>query len=87
MNAEELKGALRRLRSELDRHGPLDGELRTLLRELDEDIHQSLREQQVGAPSGLIERAEALEVQFAAKHPEVEGVLRQVIDALARMGI
>jgi hypothetical protein len=87
MNADQLKDALRRLKSELEGQRPLDGELRGLLRDLDQDIHQALAGEGAGPSQGLIERAEALEVKFAAKHPEVEGVLREVIDALARMGI
>jgi hypothetical protein len=89
MNSNELKGALRKLKSELESRRALDPELRALLEELDGDIHDALRggASENATPRGLIERAEALEVRFAVRNPEIEGLLREVIDALARMGI
>jgi hypothetical protein len=88
MKTEELKGALRRLKTELESRRDLDREATELLRELDADIRSMLsaRTEPV-APAGLVERAEALEVRFAVQHPGLEGVLREVVNALARMGI
>ena len=89
MNGNELKGALRKLKSELESHRSIDPELRALLEELDGDIHDALSGEtsENAAPHGLVERAEALEVRFAARNPELESLVREVIDALARMGI
>ena len=89
MNSDELKGALRKLKSELESRRALDPELRALLEALDGDIRDALRGEASASatPHGLVERAEALEVRFAVRNPEIEGVLREVIDALARMGI
>ena len=35
----------------------------------------------------LIEKAKSLEAQFATEHPAAERFMREVIDALVRMGI
>jgi len=88
MSRHELTEALQRLRSALERRSPLDQEVRERLDELAADIHEALQgtgEDEVHR--SLLERAEALEVRFAARNPEIEGVLREVIEALGRMGI
>ena len=89
VSRQELTGALQKLKSALERRSALDQELRGLLDELAADIHDALHgdEEREAPPRSLLERAEALEVRFAARNPEIEGVLRETVEALARMGI
>ncbi len=89
MNADELKQALRSVQDQLEEADDLDPELEVLLRELDDDIHEVLdREDAADEEAGvLLERARELDAHFAARHPQVAAVFREVVNALARMGI
>ena len=66
----------------------LDEETRSMVRDLDADIHDLL-ESEGGQEEtdSVVERARALETSFATEHPTIERFLREVIDVLVRMGI
>lgn len=90
MSNEQLKTALKDLHRHLESAGSsVDAETKNLLQTLDSDIHQLL----VREPSsreehaGLAERAQELSARFAAQHPQLEGVLRQLGITLEGMGI
>jgi hypothetical protein len=88
MTSDELKGVLRRLKTELEGRTDLDREATELLRELDHDIHVRLQGETTSASGGgLVARAEALETRFEVRHPSIAGIVRELVDALARMGI
>jgi hypothetical protein len=95
MSNEQLKATLRDLHRHLESAGSaVDDELKNLLKALDSDIHQVLRQE---APPhedhvsreehSLAERSQELAARFAAQHPQLEGVLRQLGIALEGMGI
>ncbi len=66
----------------------VDPETRALLEEIDADIHDLLNAPDQDEPSSnLMERAKTLETRFATVHPVAERFARELIDALARMGI
>lgn len=66
----------------------VDSETRALLEELDSDIHELLNApDDEGPESNLMQRAKTLETKFATIHPVAERFARELIDALARMGI
>jgi hypothetical protein len=65
------------LNKELNSSGSLDPETRELLRRLNEDVD----------PASALDRAKRLESQFAASHPVVERIARELVDTLAKMGI
>jgi len=89
MPKQEIRTALEQLHAELEQAPPLDEELRRLLVEVDADIHQALHQtsQAENDIHGLRERVEALAADLAVQHPAAERFLRELINALGRMGI
>jgi Domain of unknown function (DUF4404) len=89
MKTNQIKDTLRRLHADLDARNVVDPELRGLLHTLDADIHKLLNERRAdeAATENLVDRLEAFEAEFATEHPTVERFVRELIDALARMGI
>jgi len=66
----------------------MDAETEAALRQLDTDIHRLLDPgQETPESEPLIERARQLEADFAAKHPVFEGFMREVVDALVKIGV
>jgi len=89
MPKQEIRSALERLHAELEQAPPLDEDLRRLLVEVDADIHQALHQtapepQQV---HGLRDRVEALTADLSVQHPAAARFLRELVDALGRMGV
>ena len=89
MSTEQIKDLLTRLQEEIQKT-ELDDETRQLVRQLDTDIHDLMvtdtdTDQQ--ETHSIVERAKALETNFATDHPAAEGFMREVIDLLVRMGI
>ncbi len=86
MSDEDIRRALRALHAELENADPMDPEIVSLLREVDSDIHRAL---QAATPTleGLGERLEWLAARLAVSHPRVEGFLRELVDALGKLGI
>lgn len=89
MPRQDIADALKRLHAELERAPPLDEDLRRLLVEVDADIHQALHRTpgRAGEYTGLKNRIEGLAADLAAQHPAADRFLRELVDALARMGI
>lgn len=89
MSSEQIKKNLRELQHRLEQVDPLDDELQGLLTELDEDLHRLLgADSQAGEEQeGLQERLESLAADFDTRHPQLSAVLRELGDALARVGI
>ncbi len=84
MSNERIKELLAQLREEI-RETDVDDELQKLMSDLDNDIHSVIEDDaDVGA---LVDRAKELEADFATKYPTVERFMREVIDALVRMGV
>ncbi len=89
MTADNLKESLKQLHANLESAGQVDPELKQLLQVLENDIQQLLRKEGQGAAdaSGLADRAQAISAKFAAEHPHVEPVLRDLGNILSSMGI
>jgi len=84
MSKKRIKELLAQLRDEI-RRTEVDEELQKLIGELDDDIHAVIEnDEDVNA---VVERAKELEADFATSYPTAERVMREVIDALVRMGI
>lgn len=93
----QLKAHLKTLHASLAETGTVDEELRSLLRQLDGDIHQLLQQrtasESAAAPvlsaqdEGMASRAQELAARFAAQHPRMEPALRQLGNMLSNMGI
>ena len=87
MSTEQIKELLAELQKEIH-STELDDETRSLVRQLDTDIHSLLAERPDEAEAGsVLTRAKALEANFATEHPAAERFMREVIDVLVRMGI
>lgn len=87
MSNTEIRELLARLQEEIQKT-ELDDETRSMVKELDSDIHGLLATQGDQAETdSVVERARALETNFAADHPTIERFMREVIDVLVRMGI
>jgi hypothetical protein len=89
MPRNEIRSTLEKLHAELEQAPPLDDDLKRLLIEVDADIHQVLSDAEPadGALHGINDRLEALAADLAAQHPTTERFLRELINALGRMGI
>ncbi len=80
MGKERLKALLAELHEELHQVGEIDADTRKVLAELNADIEEV-------ASVGAAERARALESRFAAEHPVLEKIAREIADLLTKMGI
>lgn len=87
MSNSQIRDLLGKLQEEIQKT-ELDEDTRTLVRDLDADIHDLLDPKGQSTESdSVVEKARALETSFASEHPTIERFLREVIDALVRMGI
>ena len=88
MNEQNLKSLLSKLHEALENTERVDDETLALVRELDEDINRLVESGNAGADyDNVIERAQSVETRFAVDHPVAERFLREIIDALAKVGI
>ena len=89
MELDNLKDTLKRLHASLDTSAMGDSELRDLLRVLDKDIHLLLGNEAYDSSkaAGLAERARFISARFAAQHPHIEPILRELVDILTGMGV
>lgn len=84
MSKDRIKELLAQLQEEM-RSTDMDEELQTLISDLDNDIDSVMEDD--GDMNVLIDRAKEMEAGFATRHPAAERFMREVIDALVRMGI
>ena len=88
MKEAAVKELMRRLHEELGSADRIDPELLGLVRDLDSDIHRILKSGAGAAETeSIMDRATALETRFAARHPVAEQVLREIVEALGKMGV
>ena len=86
MSNKEIRELLARLQDEI-RNTELDEDTRALVRDLDDDIHGLLSAHGQSERDSVLQKAKELETNFATEHPAIERFMREVIDALVRMGI
>ncbi|MEY8248871.1 MAG: DUF4404 family protein [Bermanella sp.] len=82
---EQLKAKLALLHESLSSIEQLDQESRHLLSQLDDDIQGVLAGR--SNDDSLDGRIEQQAVQFEGKHPQMSAILRDIMDALSKMGI
>ena len=90
MNEEQLKSTIQGLHEHLESAENVDPELRDMLVTLGADMHQLIAGEsapQADQARGVMNRAESLAAHFAADHPHAEALLREIVAALARMGV
>ena len=90
MSKERIQELLSQLREEV-RNTDVDADLEKLIGDLDDDINNVIDENAgidaVVDIDEVVERAKAIEADFATRHPTAERFVREVIDLLVRMGI
>lgn len=87
MSNKEIRELLGKLQGEIQKT-ELDDDTRALVRDLDSDIHDLLNPEENDAETdSVLAKARELETNFATEHPTIERFMREVIDALVRMGI
>jgi Domain of unknown function (DUF4404) len=91
VSEESLRELLARVHDRLGHAGAVDAESRQLLAALVRDIDRALgrggARDAAGTAGRHAPRLESLAVRFEADHPGLAEVIREVIDALARVGI
>ncbi len=92
VSEESLRELLGRVHERLGRAGSVDAESRQLLCALVRDIDRALGQggprDAAGTAAGQhAPKLESLAVRFEADHPGLAEVIREVIDALVRVGI
>ncbi len=88
MMNHDLKELLNGLNEALENTDPVDEETLALVHELDEEIHRLTEAgAQVDDVEGVLDQAKSMETRFAVDHPVAERFLREIIDALSRVGI
>lgn len=88
MEEKKLRELLERLNDALEQTDNLDAQTLQQVRELDDEISRLLDpESPENEPETVIDRARQVEAEFAVNHPVAERFLREIIDALSRVGI
>jgi hypothetical protein len=89
MPREQLRQLVNKLHQELAGTEQVDAESRRLLNQLTGDIEELVGESETGAEhhATALERAEEAALGFEAEHPQLAGVLREIMSALSRLGI
>ena len=88
MSDQQLKDLLARLHKELENTDKVDEETLGLVRELDADINRLVESDSVADELvNVMDHAKSMETRFAVEHPVAERFLREIIDALAKVGI
>lgn len=89
MTTNNLKQTLIKLHANLEATENLDPELKEILQVLDKDIQVLLDKDETDSSitNELVDRSQAISAKFAAQHPQLEPVLRELGQILHRMGI
>jgi ABC-type transporter Mla subunit MlaD len=85
MNKRTIQEILAQLRQELRRAEDIDPDSRRRTEELHRELEGVAEDE--GDFQSLRDRARELETQFAAEHPTLERIARELADALAKMGV
>ncbi|CAA0093819.1 Uncharacterised protein [BD1-7 clade bacterium] len=86
MSNQHIHELLNQLKQEIAESGQMSEDTRVLLESLSSEVDQATNPDQ-DQPESMMDTAMELEASFASKHPVAEGLIREVIDALGKMGI
>ena len=86
MSDKNLNELLSELNQALEKIDEIDPATRELVKDLDEDINRLLESGDEDI-EGVVNRAQVIETKFALEHPVAERFLREIIDALSKVGI
>jgi hypothetical protein len=83
---KDIKKFLAQLSKELRRAEDFDIEARQILDDLHSDVDK-IEDSGKTQIEPMLDRIKQLEARFASKHPALERIVRELGDALAKMGI
>ena len=88
MNDKNLKELLNSLHALLEKTDEVDPETLELVRNLDEEINRLVEsDSSEGDFDNVVDQAKSVETRFAVDHPVAERFLREIIEALSKVGI
>ena len=88
MNDKSLKELLNELHEALESTDTVDPETLDLVRELDKDINRLVESGSSGEEfDSVVDQAKSVETRFAVDHPVAERFIREIVEALAKVGI
>ena len=88
MTDKNLKELLNSLHAVLEKTDEVDPETLELVRNLDEEINRLVEsDSSEGDFDNVVDQAKSVETRFAVDHPVAERFLREIIDALSKVGI
>lgn len=88
MNENNLKELLRQLHQVLEKTDSVDPDTLKQVKELDEEVNRLIESGSEGEEyDNVVDQAKAVETRFAVDHPVAERFLREIIEALSRVGI
>jgi len=88
MNDKSLKELLNNLHAVLEKTDEVDPETLELVRNLDEEINRLVESDSPEDDfDNVVDQAKSVETRFAVDHPVAERFLREIIDALSKVGI
>jgi len=83
---KKIREILAQLGQELQRAEDIDVETRATLKELHSDVDRMADSGELDMEP-MLDTVKALEAKFAASHPVLERMARELADAIAKMGI
>ncbi len=86
MAADRIREVLAELGRELERAENVDADVRQTLQELQQRV-DALDQSELPAAESMLDHVKELESKFAASHPVLERIARELVDAVAKMGI
>lgn len=88
MGEQSINSALIKLRESLDNTDEINEETLSLAQDLELDIQQILNKDKENPPiENVMDLALALETRFETEYPVAAGFVREIINALHKMGI
>ena len=86
MAADRIREVLAELSRELERAEDVDADVRETMRDLQQRV-EALDQSEHAAADSMLDHVKELESKFAASHPVLERIARELVDAVAKMGI
>lgn len=86
MKIKEIQDIFARLNRELENADDVDADAQEKMQDLNEQV-SLLQQPKRSDVDFLLDQAKELESRFAAEHPTLARITRELIDAVAKMGV
>jgi hypothetical protein len=87
MDNPKLRNQLEQLQAEIRQAGSVDEEGKTLLRDLDADIHDLLARSQEEVKPSFVQRLQDSVSHFEVSHPSLTTAISELLETLSNAGI